>query len=123
MSMCILLVAIDWKPDLKACFTRAGFKFDLPAVSIADDAIANNQSETRAGADRFGREKRFEHTRLDLSRNAGAVVHDFHDELIVVKRSAHTYLSRAIDGGDGVIQQIGPDLVEFAAISQDARHG
>src|SRR5262245_39392281 len=91
-------------------------------MTVSDNAIADDQSETRAGAYRFGREKGLEHARLNFRRNARAVVHDLYDYLVVLKRSANADFPCPIYGGDGVINQIGPDLIEFTAISHDARH-
>src|SRR5262245_33362533 len=110
------------KPDLEAGFARAGFNFNFTAMTVADDAIANDQSETRAGAYRFGREKRLEHARLDLRGNARAVVHDLYDYLIVLQRSANTDFPFPIYSRDGVVDEIGPHLIEFATVSHDARH-
>src|SRR5438094_695458 len=55
------LLAVDRKPDLKAGFPRPGFKFNFASMTVADDAIANDQPKAGASADRFGGEKRFEH--------------------------------------------------------------
>ena len=54
-------------------------------MPVANDPITDDQSETGPGADRFGGEKRLEHARLDLRRNAGAIVDNFNDNLIVFK--------------------------------------
>ena len=47
-----------------------------------------------AGADRFRGEERFEHARLNFRRNAGAVVHDFNDDLIVFQAGADADFAR-----------------------------
>jgi len=54
-------------------------------MTVADDPIADHQAKAGAGADGFGGEKRLEHACLDISRNAGAIVNDFDDDLVVFK--------------------------------------
>ena len=55
------LAAVDGKPDFKARFAGAGFKFNLPAVTVADDAVADDQAKARARANGFCGEKWLEH--------------------------------------------------------------
>src|SRR5437867_4108291 len=117
------LVLVDGQPDFEAGFAWTGLKLNFAAMSVTNDAVADDQAKAGTGADRFGGEKRFEHVRLHLRRNAGAVVHDFDDELIVLQGCADTDFARALDGVDRVINEIGPYLIEFAAISHNARHG
>ena len=57
---------MDGKPHSKARFTGAGFKFDFAPMTVADDAIADDEAKAGAGADGFGREKRLEHARHSL---------------------------------------------------------
>ena len=57
-------------------------------MTIADNAIADDESEPRPGPHRFGCEKWFEQVRLDIRWNAGAVVHDFNDGLVVITAKA-----------------------------------
>ena len=78
-----LLRAINGQPNLKTGFAGTRFKFNFTAMTIADDAIADDQTKARARADGFRGEKRLEHARLDLRRNSGAIVHDFDDKLVV----------------------------------------
>ena len=52
---------MDRKPDFKARFTGTGFKFNLPAMPVADDAVADDQAKAGAGADGFCCEKGLEH--------------------------------------------------------------
>src|ERR1041385_5280747 len=84
------LLAVDGQPDFKSCFTGAGFKFNFAPMTVADDAVADDQAKAGAGAAGLGGEKWLEHVRPDLGRNAGAVVHDFDDDWIVFQRSADT---------------------------------
>ena len=72
-------------------------------MTVANDAIADDQAKPGAGADGFSGEKRFEHVRLHFGRNAGAVIDDFHHELIVFQRSADANFACAIYSSDRVI--------------------
>ena len=76
-----------------------------------------------AGADGFGGEEWLEHVRLDVRGNAGTVIHDFNDQLIVLAAGADANFAGAMDRVDGVVNEIGPNLIEFAAVSHDARDG
>src|SRR5437016_8958037 len=51
------LLAVDGQPDFKSCFTGAGFKFNFASVTVADDAVADDQAKTGAGADGLCSEK------------------------------------------------------------------
>ena len=114
--------AVDWQPDLETSFARARFKFNFPSMTVADNAIADDEPEAGAGADGFRGEKRLEQVRLDIRRNAGTVVHDFDDELIIFQAGADADFPGAIDRMNGVVDEVGPDLIELAAVSHDARH-
>jgi hypothetical protein len=76
--------------DFEAGLAGLGFKFDFAAVPVGHDSVADNQSQAGAGAHCFGGEKRLEHMRLDFRGNAGAVIDNFNDHLIVfATRGAH----------------------------------
>src|SRR6185503_15212021 len=66
------LRAVDGQPDFKAGLATAGFKFNFATMPVANDAVADDQPKAGAGADGFCGEKRFEHVRLHLRRNARA---------------------------------------------------
>src|SRR5712691_649779 len=76
------------KPDFEAGFARLGFKFDFTAMTVADNAVANDQAKAGPCADRFGGEEWLEHARLDVRGNAGTVVHDFNNQLVVFQAGA-----------------------------------
>src|SRR5712671_4271078 len=96
-------LAIDGKANLETGFTGVRFKFNFTAMTVADDAVADHEAKARAGPNGFRREKRLEHVRLDLGRNAWAVIDDFYHQLIIFARSANANLAGAIYGGDRVI--------------------
>ena len=80
-------------------------------MTVGDNAVANDQPKSGACADRFGGEKGFEQVGLDVQGNAGTVVHDFNDQLIVFQTGANADFPGAIDDVDGVVNEIGPNLV------------
>ena len=90
-------------------------------MTIGNNSVADNQSEASAGTHRFGREKRLEHVRLNFRGNAWPVVNDFDYNLIVFPAGSNTDFAGAIDRVDGIINEVGPHLIKFVAISQDAR--
>ncbi len=55
------LLAVDGQPDFEAGFAWPGFKFNFTSVTVADNAIADDQAKTGANAGRFCREKWLEH--------------------------------------------------------------
>ena len=92
-------------------------------MPVGHDAIADDKAKSRAGADGLGGVKRLEQVRLDVGGNPGTVVHDFNNQLIVLKACCNADSAGAFDSVDGVVNKICPNLVEFAAIRHDARHG
>ena len=118
-----LLLSIQRQADFETRFAGLGFEFNFSSVTIADYAIAYDESKPSAGPDGLGREKRLEEMRLQIRRNAGAVIHDFNDKLVVFEAGANADFSRAVNRVNGVVDEIGPNLIEFAAVSHDGRHG
>src|SRR6058998_2414386 len=88
-------------------------------MPASNDAIADHKTEACPGPNTFGREERLEHVRLNIGRDARAVVHNLDNDLIVFERSTYANFAFPIDSADGVINEIGPDLVELAAMSHD----
>jgi hypothetical protein len=121
MFACISGFPIHWQPNFEACFAGPGFKFNFTAMTVAHDAIADDQAKTSAGADGLRREEWFEEMRLHVSRNSGAIVHNFNNDLIILQTRADADLSCAVHGVNGVVDEIGPDLIQFAAVGRDAR--
>src|SRR5215467_49075 len=114
-----LLLSIQRQADFETRFAGLGFEFNFSSVTIADDAIADDESKPSAGPDGLGREKRLEEMRLQIRRNAGAVIHDLNDKLVVFEGGANANFSGAVGRVDGVVDEIGPDLIEFSAVGHD----
>src|SRR5215471_13729113 len=118
-----LLVSIQRQADFETRFAGLGFQFNFSSVTIPDYAIADDESKPSSGPDGLGREKWLEEMRLQIRRNAGAVIHDFNDKLIVFEAGADADFSRAVNRVDSVVDEMGPNLIEFAAVSHDGGHG
>jgi hypothetical protein len=114
---------VDRQPDFEASVTGTGFKFNLATMTVADDAVADDQAKAGAGADGLCGEKWLEHPRLDVRGNARSVVHDFNYQLVVLQTGADTDSAGTLYSVDCVINEIGPHLIEFTAVSHDARDG
>src|SRR5258708_31773791 len=91
-------------------------------MTVPDNAVADDQTQADAAADGFRGEKRLEHARLDVRRNAGTVVHNFDYQLVIFPARTDANLARAINGSDRIINEIGPHLIEFTAISRNPWH-
>lgn len=66
-------------------------------------------------------EEGIENALLHVRRNAGAIVADFHDGAIQLVKRANPELAFAVHGVNGIINEIGPHLIELAAVGTDAR--
>ncbi len=75
-------------------------------------------------ADRLGGEERLEQALLQFRRDAGTVVGDFDQHVLVFRDGAQADQPCRLSSGErvgGVVEQDRPDLIEFAAVSGDAR--
>src|ERR1044072_4395067 len=84
------------------------------------DAPGNIETETGASADVFGGEERVENPALNLGRNSRAVVAhgDDHAGRVDGGPDAH---APAWCGVDGIVEQVGPDLIELTTVAVDGR--
>ena len=100
----------------------AGFRLDLDltTVPVSHDALADCQAETFSRTDTLCSEKRFEDVGENLGWNAGSVVRDFHDRLIVLAPRSNGKLATAVHRIRGIIEQVHPHLREFARIAAHA---
>ena len=63
----------------------------------------------------FGREERFEDVRLDLRRNSRAVVADLNYGAGIIAIGSNSELALSAHGVNGIVNNVGPDLIELAA--------
>ena len=71
----------------------------------------------------LGGEERLENMVLHFRRDARSIVGDFDQQAIDLARRADTQLALSLHGVDGVVDQVGPDLVQVAAARADLRQG
>ena len=93
---------------------------------VADDPLNDVQSKPRAFADRLGREERLEHAALHLNRNAGTIVGDLDQNSVGLSAGFHTQRFRllrwqALHCIEGIVDEIGPDLVESTSVGSNTR--
>ena len=88
---------------------------------LADDAINGVETESRTFADILRSKKRLEDARLNVCRNPGPVVCDLHHNAIAfaVCTDRDSPVAVTVESIDRIIEQIGPDLIQLAAIRID----
>src|SRR6202521_5503034 len=102
------------KPYLKTGVTR--FRIDLNVAPVLfHDALNRVEAQSCSLPNSLGREEWFKDVCLNLGRNAWTVVADLHHNATVVLIGSHSKLAFSAHGIDGVIDDVGPDLIEFAA--------
>src|SRR5262245_58550536 len=88
---------------------------------LLDNPVDGVQPQSGALALRLGGEEGFEDATLNFWRNAGAVIADFDENVIWLGRRANPQVALAVHRVDRVDDQVGPDLIERAAVSGNAR--
>src|ERR1700716_516899 len=110
---------IDGEQRLDAGVARLRLHADVAVVATDDDAIADVQTEAGAVANVLGREERFEDAPLQLGRNSGPGVADLDKDPIVFSGGPNSQRPFPIHGVDGVVDQVGPHLVQLARLGAD----
>src|SRR6266436_4209776 len=85
------------------------------AADIFDDAVNDVKAKPRAFADALCSEKGIEDARFDFGRNARPIVGNFDENEIVFADDANLEFAVAVHRVSGVVNQVGPDLIQFAA--------
>ena len=89
-----------------------------------DEATRYRKPDAGAGAHRLGGEKRIEHARADIVRNAGPVVGNFDNNKIAIGRRAYANPPRlrlSLQGLLGIDQKVGQNLGHLVGIAEDGR--
>ena len=103
----------QWEPYLKTCVP--GFRIDLNAASmLLHDSLNGVEAEAEAFSNSFGSEEGFEDVRLYIGRDSGAVVGDLNHNAIVLAIGADSKLAFPAHRANGVVDDVGPNLIEFA---------
>ena len=105
---------------MEASVTRDGF-YGNETAHFLHNAVNDIQSKAGSLAHTFCREKRLEDVRLHFERDARAVVRDFHKHVFIFASGADGKLSIFFHSIDGIVDQVGPDLIELAAVGHHFR--
>src|SRR3984893_19267627 len=102
------------KPYLKTCVTR--FRIDLNIAPVFfHNALHRVEAQPCSLPYSLGCEEWFKDVCLNLWRNAWTVVADLHHDATVVLIGSHSKLAFSAHGVDGIVDDVGPNLIEFAA--------
>ena len=72
-------------------------------MPVGNNTIADHQSQAGSRTDSFGGVEQLEDVQLNFGRNSAAVVGDFHNDLIVVKKSGNANFADAFCGVNCVV--------------------
>jgi hypothetical protein len=86
---------------------------------LHDDIVADIQSQTCPATDRFGRKEGIENFGLNILGNPWPIICNLHHHRGIVLARPQDKLTPALHGIDGVVNDVGPDLIQLAAISLD----
>lgn len=78
---------------------------------FSDDSLHGIESQARALAHTFRREERFKDVSLNLGRDAGAIISDLNYYATIVAVGSHSKRAGTAHRVDGVIDEVGPDLI------------
>src|SRR5713226_6552611 len=102
------------EPYLKTCVTR--FRIDLNIAPVFfHDALNRVEAQPCSLAYSLGSKEWFKDVWLNLGRNPWTVVADLHHDTTVVLIGSHSKRAFSAHGVDGIIDDVGPNLIEFAA--------
>src|SRR5258708_29948328 len=102
------------KPHLETCVPR--FRIDLNVAPVFfHNALNRVQAQPCSLPYSLGREEWFKDVCLNFGRNAWTVVANLHHNATVVLIGSYSKLAFSAHGVDGVINDVGPYLIELAA--------
>src|SRR5216683_1380979 len=102
------------KPYLKTCVTRFRINLNIAPVFF-HDALNRIEAQPCSLPYSLGGEEWFKDVWFNLGRNPWTVVADLHHDATVVLIGSHSKLTFSAHSIDGVIDDVGPNLIEFAA--------
>src|SRR5215204_5378951 len=105
--------------DLQDGWARLGVDADRATVALLDDASCDVKTKTRALAHVLCGVERLECAGRYVPWHAGAGVADFNDDVSPVSPGRYSQSAGAVHRVDGVIDEVGPHLVEFAGVGLD----
>src|SRR5437764_10524884 len=102
------------QPDLKTSISRTGSHLNIAAV-LFHNPLHGIEAKSGALSHAFGGEERLENPRQEFRRYTWAIIGDLHHDTVVLAVSAYPQFAFSAHCVDRVVDEIGPDLVEFAA--------
>jgi len=102
------------EPHLETCVPRSRTDLNSSPV-LLHNSLNRVETESCALSDSFGCEKRLKDVGLDLGRNSRTVIADLNHNATVVAISSNSKLPLSAHRVDGIIDEVGPNLIEFAA--------
>src|SRR5712691_6847694 len=88
---------------------------------VSHDSAHRVEPEPCAFSYSLGSEKRIEDMGLNFRRDTGAIVSNLHQHTIKLPRGTQPDFTLALHGFDGVIDEVGPDLIELASVGANLR--
>src|SRR5437763_15312742 len=110
---------IDRQQHLEAGVARLRLHADVAVVATDDDAIADVETEAGAVADILGREEGLEDAPLQFGRDSRSRVADLDEDAVAFPGGPHGQRALAAHGVDGVVDEVGPDLIQLARLRAD----
>ena len=89
-------------------------------MSVGDDIVADIQTKAGALSGGFGCKKRIEYSGLIFRRNTRTVILNFDNQPVGILARANGDLPLSLQSVNGVVYNVGPDLVQSGAISLKA---
>ncbi len=89
-------------------------------MSLHDDVMADVEPQTGSLARRFGGEERIEHLGQRVGRDPVSRIPDAHHHPRFLQRRPHRQLAAPVHGGYRIVDDVGPHLVQLAAVPLDA---
>src|SRR2546423_6940116 len=105
--------------DAQHGFARLGVDGDRAAVALDDDALCDVETQTGAFAHVLSRVEDLERAGRYLQRHPRAGVTDLDDDIVPLGPRRQPQRACSVHRVDGVVDEVGPHLVEFAGVSLD----
>src|ERR1043166_1140461 len=105
----------QWQAHLKTGVSGLGAYLNVPTMFL-HDALGRVEAKPSALAHSLGSEEGIKDMRQNLVRNSRAIIANFNHSTVVFAVRTHPQISFSVHGIDGVVDQVCPHLVQFAAI-------
>src|SRR5215212_129494 len=89
---------------------------------VDDDVVGDVQAQACAGTGGFGGKEGLEDTRLSFGWNPWPIVDDLDYDVALFATGEQPEFSLTLHGLDGVVDDVGPDLIQFGPVGLDTRN-